>query len=349
MLTAADALKPTQDAVIAIDLGGTKLASGVFAEDGRPKQKRIVPLEYRHGASVGELVVAEIRRLQPEIARCGMELKGVGVSVPGIADAQSGRVWAPNIPGWTDYPLGDEVRAAIADENVNVIVDSDRAACILGEAWQGAARGCRDAVFLAVGTGIGAGILADGRIVQGAHGIAGAIGWLALDRPFRPEYKECGCFESHASGEGLARTAESLLAQNSSYQGPLRDKFELTAHDLFAGYESGDEFAMQVLVQAVEFWGMASANLVSLLNPEKIIFGGGVFGPATRFLEAIAVEARRWAQPVSMARVAFEASQLGSDAALYGAACLARRQGSQPPMLSQPPRAEIDVNAARYQ
>ena len=79
---------------------------------------------------------------------------------------KTGRVWAPNIPGWDDYPLKAEIQAAISDPSVKVVVDSDRAASILGEAWQGAARGCRNAIFLAVGTGIGAGILVDGRVLR---------------------------------------------------------------------------------------------------------------------------------------------------------------------------------------
>ena len=162
-------------------------------------------------------------------------------------------------------------------------------------------------------------------MLQGAEGIAGAIGWLALDRPFKSEYTGCGCFESHASGKGIAKTAIDTVARKKSYRGPLRAASPITAHDVFAAYEQGDEVAKEVLVQAIEFWGMASANLISLFNPEKIVFGGGVFGPATQFLQAIKAEARRWAQPVAMERVTFEASQLGGDAALFGAAYLALR------------------------
>ena len=83
----------------------------------------------------------------------------------------------------------------------------------------------------------------------------------------------------------------------SDYNGPLRNAAALTAHEVFAAYEAGDEIAQGSVAEAIEFWGMASANLISLFNPEKIIFGGGVFGPATQFLEAIETEARRWAQP----------------------------------------------------
>lgn len=249
----------------------------------------------------------------------------VGICIPGISHSQSGRVWAPNIPGWTDYPLLEEVEASVRGAAIPVAIDSDRACCILGEAWLGAARGCDNAIFLAVGTGIGAGILAHGEILRGAHDIAGAIGWMALDRPFRREYVACGCFEHHASGEGLAKIAREMLRANKRYSGKWKNERTLTAHEVFAAYERGDALARAVIAQAVEFWGMAVANLVSLFNPEKIVFGGGVFGPARRFLGAIRVEAKRWAQPVSMRRVKLAPSRLGGDAGLIGAGRLALR------------------------
>jgi glucokinase len=314
-----------KQAVIGLDLGGTKLASALFNADGEPLVKRSLPLERRAGHAVGELVASQVRRLLETATKRNLAVRAVGVCVPGIARPQTGRVWAPNIPGWDDYPLKAEIKAAVSDQAVKIAVDSDRAASILGEAWQGAARECRNAIFLAVGTGIGAGILVEGRVLHGAEGIAGAIGWLALDRPFQPEYTSCGCFESHASGEGIAKVAIQVLARRKGYRGTLQAASPITAHDVFAAYEQDDEVAKEVLAQAIEFWGMASANLISLFNPEKIVFGGGVFGPATQFLNAIGAEARRWAQPVAMERVTFESSQLGGDAALYGAAYLALR------------------------
>src|SRR5690606_7336356 len=117
---------------------------------------------------------------------------------------KSGTVWAPNIPGWEDYPLKAELEAVL--NRIPVSIDSDRACYILGEYWKGAAQNCEDAIFLAVGTGIGAGILADGRILRGAGDIAGAIGWMALDHPYQEKYIPCGCFEYQASGDGVART-----------------------------------------------------------------------------------------------------------------------------------------------
>ncbi len=116
-------------------------------------------------------------------------------------------------------------------------IDSDRACYILGEVWQGSAKGCKDAVFLAVGTGIGAGILVEGKVMRGSNDIAGAIGWLALDRPFQQKYISCGCFEYHASGEGLAKVAKELVAQNPDGILSAKNIDEITARDVFHAYD----------------------------------------------------------------------------------------------------------------
>jgi glucokinase len=309
-------------AVIGLDLGGTKLAGAIFSQSGQILRRAVTPLTGRRGREIGELVRLQVATLLNVARTKHIEVRAIGVCVPGIARSETGRVWAPNLPGWEDYPLRDEIVSSLGRPRMRVVVDNDRAACILGEAWQGAALGCRDAIFLAVGTGIGAGILVDGQVLRGTHDIAGSIGWLALDLPFRREYAG-GCFEYHASGGGLAKVAKEILAGRKKYSGSLRNKSSLTARDVFAAYAQGDVVAKKVLAQAVEFWGMAVANLVSLLNPEKIIFGGGVFGPARRFLPDIKVEAEKWAQPISIRQVEFVNSQLGSDAGLYGAAFLA--------------------------
>ncbi len=277
---------------------------------------------------MGALICDELKGLLASARTRRIKISAIGVSVPGISYSRTGKVWAPNIPGWEDYPLRGEILATARESRIRVAVDSDRACCILGETWRGVAQGCRNAIFLAVGTGIGAGIMIDGRILRGAQDIAGAIGWLALDRPFRPEYIGCGCFEHHASGTGLAKVANALLVQhhtrrpNPSLHHSSTPAF-LSARDVFAAYDRGHPVAKAAVAQAVEFWGMAVANLVSLFNPEKIIFGGGVFGPGTQLLGDIYAEAKQWAQPISIRQVKLQASKLGPDAALYGAASLA--------------------------
>jgi glucokinase len=310
-------------AVIGLDLGGTKLAAALFSPTGEPLRREAVELAGRGGRAVGDLIVDQARQLHEAAAMAGTPAQAMGIAVPGIYRAGSGTVWAPNIPDWDDFPLVAELQAALPD--LAVRVDSDRACAVLGETWAGHARGCRNVVFLLVGTGIGAGILAEGRVLRGVGDVAGAVGWMALDRPHQVNYEAVGCFEHHGSGPGLARAVRELLARDLAYDGPLRqrDPASLTARDVFAAYDAGDPLAARVLDEAIGYWGMAVANLVSVFNPEMIVLGGGVFGPAARFLDRITDEARRWAQPISITQVRLEVTALGSDAVLYGAGRLA--------------------------
>lgn len=305
--------------VVAADLGGTKLATAAFTDDGEIIVRETVPLAGRQGSAVGSLVAEHLARLCGE-HRCN----AAGVCVPGLYRAGRGTVWAPNIPRWDDYPLLDELRSALGRE-VRVAIDSDRAAYILGETWQGSARGARDAIFLAVGTGIGAGILSGGRVLRGHGDVGGAIGWLALDRPFKSRYVQHGCFEDQASGPGLVRIARDLIRADTGHAGRLAKKGEdnLETNDIFAAHAAGDTVALQVIENAIELWGMAAANLVSIFNPEIIVFGGGIFGPAAQFLDRIRAEARRWAQPIAIEEVRMVVSSLGGDAGLIGAGRLA--------------------------
>jgi glucokinase len=311
--------------VIAIDLGGTKVASALVSDDGEIRSRDHALLSGRRGSDVAALVreccEATLARARANGAPAP---SAVGVTVPGIYRAQRGTVWAPNIPGWDDYPLRDELQRAVGDA-LRVVIDSDRAAYILGETWRGAARGARNAIFLAVGTGIGAGILVDGRVLRGRADTAGALGWMALDRPFQEKYTICGCFEYHAAGPGLVNVARALMEGAPAYAGELRGLApdELTTARVFEAYDRADPIALATVDDAVQYWGMAAANLVSLFNPETIVFGGGVFGPAARFLDRIRAEALKWAQPIAVHQARFVTSALGGDAGLYGAARLA--------------------------
>lgn len=311
-------------AVIGLDLGGTKLASALFSDEGDILHRAQQALEGRAGDAVGRLITDQVIGLATHAHELGQLVRAVGVSVPGIYRDRDGTVWAPNIPGWDRYPLRGLLQGH-AGQGIRVAIDNDRACSILGEAARGAAAGCEHAIFLAVGTGIGAGILTGGRVLRGADDIAGSIGWMALDRPYRAEYDRCGCFETHASGAGIEGTARKLLAEDPGHDGPLArlDPEALTAHDVFAAFDQGDALAERVLANAVECWGMAVANLVSLFNPEVIVFGGGIFGPAVRLLDRIAAESRKWAQPISIGQVVLKASILGPDACLFGTGRLA--------------------------
>ncbi|MFN2438487.1 MAG: ROK family protein, partial [Chitinophagaceae bacterium] len=132
--------------LLGIDLGGTKLAVGAFSESGKILSKKIILLEGREGKDVGVLITKTIiEHLKAS------SIESIGVSVPGISRIKTGTVWAPNIPGWDDYPLMQQIKQVA--KNIPVTIDSDRACYILGEHWQGAAKQINDAIFLAVGTG----------------------------------------------------------------------------------------------------------------------------------------------------------------------------------------------------
>jgi glucokinase len=307
--------------ILSIDLGGTKLAAAVFTEDDELIAQETIALEKRQGSAVGALIIEQVKKYEVLQKRNSQTITSVGISVPGIYHKTTGTVWVPNIPGWENYPLLEEIKSVAA--NIPVTIDSDRACYILGECWKGAARNCSDAIYLAVGTGIGAGILAGGKVLRGHNDIAGAVGWMALKHPYIKEYKKCGCFETMASGEGITKLAKTILLQNNDYNGKLKAIDNLTTADIFNAYEEGDMAAKEVFDHCIELWGMAIANLVSIFNPQKIILGGGVFGPAIKFIPAIREEAFKWAQPVSMQQVVIEASALGKHAGLYGAAFIA--------------------------
>lgn len=315
-------------AVLAMDLGGTKLAVAVFSPTGVLLTDEVVELANRGGSAVGALITGIAQNAITAQQAQGVPITAIGLSVPGIFHQHNGTVWAPNIPGWEAYPLLQEMQQVSV--HIPVFIESDRACYVLGEGWQGNARGCRDVIFLAVGTGIGAGILVNGTVLRGAQDIAGAIGWMGLQQPFLDEYVSCGCFEYHASGDGIARVAQRLLSSATGYQGILQQQpaARISSRDVFVAYESGDPLATEVVRSCIVFWGMAVANLVSLFNPEKIIFGGGVFGPAIPLIPAIKEEAFRWAQPVSIRQVALEATALNGRAGIYGAGFLALQQSS---------------------
>jgi glucokinase len=311
--------------VLGIDLGGTKLAAALFDREGAILHREVKSIDKRTGSEAGKLITDLIGDLVA-VSGPGGEVTSIGISVPGISYAATGRVWAPNIQGWTDYPLMDEVKSVAG--TIPVVIDSDRACYILGEVWKGNAVGCSDAIFLGVGTGIGAGIMINNEVLRGKHDIAGAIGWMALDRPFREKYVGYGCFEYNASGEGLAKIAREFIQEDKGYNGILKNMPAdmITAHEVFRAFDVKDGIAVKVINRCVEYWGMAAANLISLFNPEKIIFGGGVFGPARKLVPSIRKEASKWAQPVGINQVAFDVSALEGDAGIYGAGYLALRK-----------------------
>lgn len=287
--------------VLAIDIGGTKVSVAVVDSEGRILAQRKASVQ-RGGA---DALAKQIAELATEIdANAG----AAGAIVPGIYFAQTGNVWVPNLWGQAQVPFRKALESALG---MPVHVESDRAGYVLGERWLGAARGLQDVVFLAVGTGIGAGIISGGRLLRGVGDIAGAVGWFALQKDHRNIYSEIGCWEAEAAGPGLARR----LGMDSAEQ-------------VIAAARSGDSKATAAIAETANYLGMGIANLISLLNPEMVVLGGGLMQAYDLFLEIILKSALQWAQPVAAQQVRIEPTQLGENAGLLGAARLAL-EGSQ--------------------
>jgi glucokinase len=309
-----------------IDVGGTKIASALFTREGEISAREKVPIDKAGGDAAAVQIAERIQALAKAAAESGGRLAAVGICVPGIAYSASGKVWAPNIPGWDQYPLLEKIQGSAPDVRIPLALESDRSAYVAGEAWRGAAAGAADAVFLAVGTGIGAGIISGGRILHGHEDIAGAVGWFGLDPDFKAEYAAMGCFEAEASGNSLARKARERLGQGraSSMLDLAGGRLDaVTAEVVAAAARAGDTLAFEIVAEAVLYLGMGIANIVSLLNPEIVVVGGGLFHAADVLLEPVRLAVGRWAQPLAARGVRIELSRLGEDAGLYGCGRLA--------------------------
>ncbi|HPN17682.1 MAG TPA: ROK family protein [Candidatus Aminicenantes bacterium] len=306
-----------------VDVGGTKVSTALFDSGGRMFARAKQPLDRGSGEAAAGQVARVLRELGEEAVRAGGRVKAAAVCIPGIVYQADGLVWAPNVPGWIHFPLQGRLEGAVP---FPVLIESDRAAYVSGEAWRGAARGARDAVFLAVGTGIGAGIISGGRLIRGAEDISGAVGWFALRPEFREEYAEMGCFEAEASGTGVGRRARRLLESGVSSEmirlagGRIAD---VTAETVAAAARLNDPPARAIMAETASTLAMGIANIVSLLNPKVIVLGGGLFQAADLLLEPIRKEIKKWAQPLAAKDLEVAVSTLGEDAGLYGCGKLA--------------------------
>ncbi|MGH9627380.1 MAG: ROK family protein, partial [Bryobacteraceae bacterium] len=217
---------------------------------------------------------------------------------------RTGTAWCPNLWGPDEVPLRDALRALFS---IPVVIDCDRSGYVLGESWLGAARRLQDVLFVAIGTGIGVGILSHGELIRGAHGIAGAAGWFALDPDWKEIYRQTGCWEAEAAGPAVARHYGAADAQK-----------------VVAAARSGDSSARNALHRAARYSAMGIANLISVLNPEMVVLGGGLMqGAGDLLLDPIRSEVARWSQPIAVSRCRIELTQLGENAGLLGAARLA--------------------------
>jgi glucokinase len=290
---------------LALDLGGTKIAAARVSAAGVVTGRRETATPPEGGEAVVAAICSLIEKLSPG------NVRALGICVPGLVHPD-GSVWAPNIQGWTRMPLAARLTREF---QLPVTIESDRDAFVTGEAWRGAAKGYKDVVFLAIGTGIGAGIISGGHLVRGCGGVAGALGWMAVEsripRGYEASYRDVGCLESHLAGPGIARAASCAFGQ------------PVGTRELLARARKGDATAIEVFARAGHYLGLVMANLVSTLNPERIIVGGGMAAAGNLLLGPARTTMRQWGQPVAVRQVKVVRSRLGLDASLLGAAHLA--------------------------
>lgn len=309
--------------VLAVDIRSDAVSVSVVNVEGEWYFRRKKQYSERSGLQVLACIRDQITIVSEQAKEEGFDIRFAGVSVPGIYNDISGEIWAPNIPGWRKFPIRDEL-SKFFPGNVSIQIMADRCCCILGETWQGNAKGIKNLVYLHIGAGIYAGLLVDGHILRGSDHIAGAAGWTALSPSFHPEYRSQGFMEYHASGLGLVKIAKDLIGNAPGYEGVLLEKGEhLNMQDIFNAYKERDTIAISIINQAIQYWGMAIANIVSLLNPQKVIIGGSLFGPGTQFISRIREEMAKWTQPYCLKSVSLEPTTLGGSGSLIGAARLA--------------------------
>jgi len=299
-------------AVLGIDLGGTKMYGTVADLCGNIQHRLYVPHQAEgeaDGDAYIEKLIDFIHQLLDAPRPPGQAIRGIGVGVPGITKVPDGVVvWAPAL-GWRDLHLQDILTEAF---DVPVTVENDVNLTVLGEWGFGAGKGVNTLVSIAVGTGIGAGILIDGALYRGHALAAGEIGYMVPSVEYLGKrYEGFGALEILASGTGIAKRARALLQA----QGATLPTKELNSRDVFAAARQGQSWAQQVVNETVDYLSLAIANISVVLNPEMVVIGGGVAGSADLLIAPI--QRRLDGVIPSMPRIV--ASPLGRDAAVMGA------------------------------
>ncbi|MGB9765001.1 MAG: ROK family protein [Candidatus Saccharicenans sp.] len=313
-------IKNKYEYVAAIDVGGTKMASALFTEKGQLMFGAEIPTPTDGGEQAAQQIISLYLQLEAEARKRGHRLLATGVCIPGMVNPKKGLVWAPNIKGWKDFPLIKILKKEISGR---LSVISDRTAYVLGEAWMGVAKDKKNVIYLAVGTGIGAGLMSDGRIIHGQADLAGAVGWMALNREFKKEYLRLGCFESEASGAAFFKKARALVKSHPEIfpeEKTPGHKIKEAVEMVCQAARDGESLALKLIEEFQDYLAMGVANLVSTLNPEVVVLGGGLFKSADLFLEPIKKKFKLWAQPLASKSVKISLSALGQQAALYGCA-----------------------------
>ena len=307
--------------VFAADLGGTHLRAALVDATGKilTQLKKSTPKASGPDCVVRELVDAERQcRTNPSVPNANVV--AAAIMVPGSVDRENAIVVrAPNLPSLNNFGLKEALQWEFGRP---VLLENDANAAAVGEMWLGAARGCRNIICVTLGTGVGGGIILDGKLYRGSDGSAGELGHTAVN-PFCGLICKCGnegCLELFSSATAIVRMAKEDLAQYP--QSLLKDQ-ELTAEKIYEAGRKGDALALAVFERAGMYLGVALSNLINLLNPEIIVIGGGVANGWDLFVNPMRKTIAKRAFPSQAEHVKIVRAECGDNAGLLGAARLA--------------------------
>lgn len=308
---------------IGIDVGGTNVKIALVDVKGKIVYSNSVPTRAEMGY---EYTVNNIKQaiydLLKETKLTTKDIEGIGFGFPGQVDYKAGIVRnAPNIPGWVEVPIAK----LIEDEfKIPTRVDNDVRCAALGELNYGAGKGCENLICITVGTGIGSGLILNGKLVRGASNAAGEIGHIKLQMNGGPicGCGDTGCLEAFASGPSIVAMAEDYIRGGKSTKYRELANPDITPYIVAVAAKEGDPVAKQIFRIMGEYIGMGLTSVINLLNPEKVIIGGGVAAAGDILFDPIKETIAKRAMTIQKEAVEIVPAQLGNTAGVIGASLL---------------------------
>ncbi len=298
-----------------VDLGGTTVKIAFFDETGLLLDKWEIPTATEnHGAKILPDIAQSIKAYVQTHNVEDAAILGIGMGVPGPVSNEGVVHKCVNL-GWGVFNVHEEMNRLTG---YPVKAGNDATVAALGECWKGGGQGCNNMVFITLGTGVGGGIVTDGNLLFGANGAAAEVGHMVLNRE-ETEVCSCGkrgCVEQYCSATGVVRLAKKALAESDT-PSALRGR-ELTCRDVFMAGKQKDVVAGQVLEQVYAYMGEFLANICNVVNPQRVVLGGGVSRAGAPLLEGIGRHFGRYVFH-ACANVEFSLAELGNDAGAYGA------------------------------
>lgn len=287
-----------------VDIGGTKIAAAAVTPGGEITARTEIEARAAEGAP---RVVARLVRALHTIEQ-NDKLLGIGIGCTGPVDPRTGHIMNPyTLPSWEDVDIVSPLAEAF---QTPVVLENDCDAAALGEFWRGAAQGAQNAIYITVGTGIGAGLILQGKLYRGVGMVAGEFGHTTIDYAGLPCYCGArGCVEMYASGPAIAKAYQSRTGASP-----------VSARDVIKAARRGDAGASAVIGQAASYLGIGLANLISLLAPDVIVLGGGVMQAFDTFEPTIRETIKRNVAMVPWQQVKIARAALGENAGVVGAA-----------------------------